>query len=109
MPPSVKAVEKDCDSYWKQVDDWLEKQGFGKADQLYDQMWVNTTKSKEITFTACYKKEYFLTKGWCRPIGWDQRKKGSKEKSWGICSESCKYLKNYVDTTSADYGKVYIL
>ena len=75
----------------------------GTADQLYDQIWVNTAKSNKIEYKICYKKEYFLTKGWCRPVDW------KSDDGWGICSESCKYLKNFVDTTSGDFEKVYIL
>ena len=65
---------------------------------MYDQIWVKTTKSEKTTYTYCYKKEHFLTKGWCRPIDWQHN---DGDGGWGICTESCKYLKNFVDTTSA--------
>ena len=45
-----------------------------------------------------------MSSGWCTTIGWDVGKGG-----WGMCSESCKYLKNKLTGRPEDYDKVYVL
>ena len=52
---------------------------------------------------VCYKEEYYMSSGWCKTIGWDVGKGG-----WGMCSESCKYLKNKPTGRPEDYDKVYV-
>ena len=71
-------------------------------DQLHIR-YINpkTSKSEKI---ICYKEEDILTKGWCNTIGLN----AGGLRGWGICSESCKFLKNGVDReqSSEDFNKV---
>ena len=61
----------------------------------------------KIGKTVCYKKENYMTKGWCRTVNWRQDGENVGETSdWGICSESCKYLKDIAKGSSGTVYKV---
>ena len=53
----------------------------------------------------CYKEEDILLNGWCNTNGFNT----GGLRGWGICSESCKFLKHKVDReqTSEDFNKVF--
>ena len=56
---------------------------------------------------VCYKKEYYMSSGWCKTYGWNiVGYDGNPVGGWGICSESCKYLKNEITGRPEDYDKV---
>ena len=59
----------------------------------------------KIGKTVCYKKENYMTKGWCRTLYWRKESDGTSS-DWGICSESCKYLKDIAKGSSGTVYKV---
>ena len=103
MPPSEIDKERECDSYWQQANDWGQRIEIGRSVFYTGDVDQIIARKSEDEFEICYKKDNFLTKGWCRPLDW------KANENWGICSESCKYLKNFFDKKSADYKKVYFL
>ena len=98
-----KRNEKQCDKFWEQAKDWVKEIGFEMSQLDSEENWdidqIHVKKSDSETI-ICYKKENLLIKGWCKTYNWQQ------QGGWGICSESCKYLKYVVEGTSGGYSKV---
>ena len=101
MPPNQSASEeRECSKLWEQANNFFKQKGFDSAAKQVDQIHVKKTQFKKL---ICYKEENYMGNGWCKTMGWEQGKGG-----WGICSESCKYLKNEAKSTSEDNDKVYL-
>ena len=101
MPPNqTPNHEKICDKFWEQANDWAAQNGFDILMKKADRIRIKRSEYETIT---CYKKENYMIKGWCKTLGWEQFKIG-----WGICSESCKYLKDIVTGTSEHDEKVFL-
>ena len=56
--------------------------------------------------TVCYKKDNYMTNGWCRTLNWKEESDRGETSDWGICSESCKYLKDIAKGSSGTDYKV---
>ena len=97
----VKEVKTKCEEYWRQADFWANARGFGPVKKIIDQLHVKKY-AKETTI--CYKVEDILSNGWCKTSGLNT---GGRT-GWGVCSESCKFLKNkgYKELSSEDFNKV---
>ena len=70
-------------------------------EDIIDQLHVKTPTSETI---ICYKDKVILRNGWCKTSGLNT----GKRDGWGVCSESCKFIKNKVvrERTSEDFNKV---
>ena len=83
-PPGYKSTFQECEEYWKLATlklDAKQQKEFTNVDIIR----VKNYNAK--TFTRCYRQMYFDDPGWCRI-------KGGSVQSWGICSDSCKYVGN---------------
>ena len=89
MPSKVKKVKAKCAEYWRQADNWANANGYGPLKKIIDQVHVVQYGSKII----CYKEEDIWINGWCNTDGVNY----AGTKGWGICSESCKFLKLQYD------------
>ena len=96
MPPNERKYDEECEKVWQQAKDWANQNGFEwKVDQIH----VKKTESDKL---ICYNKENIFKNGWCYTID------GVSSERWGICSESCKYMKNKErEKTSEDFNKVF--
>ena len=92
LPPSQANIEQDCDIIWDQANDWANSK---EIDISYvGHLVIKIFAKPEF---ICYRKEDFYTNGWCH-TEWNNNDRG-----WGICSESCKYIKNLVALEADDY------
>ena len=91
--PPEKGYEEDfCDYQWEQFYNWAKEIGYTNTARKVDQLHILADFGYgNIGKTVCYQKENYMTKGWCRTHNW------GKESDWGICSESCKYLKDIAE------------
>ena len=94
-------IKGKCAAYWRQADFWAKEKGYGPLNTIADQLHVKKSYKEEI---ICYKEEDILINGWCNTNGFNT----GGLTGWGICSESCKFLKHKVDReqTYEDLNKV---
>ena len=95
-------IAYECAMFWDRANTWATINGYDLLKNKIDQIVVKKTALDEI---ICYKGENIFKNGWCYTRGW------KNSGGWGICSESCKYLKHSKaeiekEKTSEDYNKV---
>ena len=99
FPPNQPDENKQrCPIFWEQAREYTDR--FGEATQLEfeeaDQIHILTSSpssNKQLNEIVCYKEDYYLNNGWCTTkIG--RYKQEYRKKGWGICSESCKLIRN---------------
>ena len=95
--------EETCDYLWEQFYNWAKGKEFSDSAKKVDQihiMYEDGGAIERIEKSICYKKENYMKKGWCRTLDW------KFTHGWGICSESCNYLKDVSEGLSGTVFKV---
>ena len=88
--PNLEKIKIKCAYFWRQANAWAKEKGYDPIKTIVDQLHVKKSDTEKI---ICYKEEAILRNGWCNTNGFNN----GGAHGWGICSESCKFLKHKVD------------
>ena len=111
LPPSEAGKKRRCGKIWKQANRWFKEKEQINEIKNVDLIWSNVdqlriiseNKNREIKEDfICYKEENFFENGWCTLDSY------SAGVSWGICSESCKHIKNLVNDDKVGHTSSFI-